>query len=182
MASAITQAVTGGDNHNNIMMTFHPGAKFQADATENSTTSTGSSAPGYHNESWLDFNMAESTHCDDAWRPRSHEIMEQDYARTPVKPCIDAESTYEDHPKCWDPSRGYFTDFHARSANWTAALLAGAFGFTYGHNSIWPFAGGSGDNMHPQIWQEGLERPGGKQMQYLTKLIASRPILSRAPD
>ncbi|QQS19987.1 DUF4038 domain-containing protein [Candidatus Saccharibacteria bacterium] len=176
MAQAIVTAVAGtpGD-YSKTLMTFHSGATIPGYDTN------GSSSGGYHSEPWLDFNASESTHCDTPPRPRSYDLMSYDYGLSPAKPTVDGESTYEDHPRCWNAGSGFFNDTHARSANWTA-VFAGAFGFTYGHHSVWPFVTSTSTN-YLCTWQQALtQRPAGAQMQYLRKLLESRPILSRVPD
>ena len=52
-----------------------------------------------HDEPWLDFTSAQSSHGDlvESWR-----FIEKHWARQPVKPVIDLESSYPDAP---DPRR-----------------------------------------------------------------------------
>ena len=53
----------------------------------------------FHDEPWLDFNMVQSGH---GRNTANHRFMEEDYRRVPVKPCMDAEPGYEDHPAGFD--------------------------------------------------------------------------------
>ncbi|MGN6817257.1 MAG: putative collagen-binding domain-containing protein, partial [Sphingomonas sp.] len=54
----------------------------------------------------------------------------------------------------------------------------------YGENSVMQFyTPGEQAAYWPKIsWQEGLNAPGGGQMQFLEKLILSRPYFERVPD
>jgi hypothetical protein len=54
-----------------------------------------------------------------------------------VKPVIDSESIYEDHPIGFEGAKyGYSTASDClRFLSWD--LFSGAFGHTYGHHSVW---------------------------------------------
>src|SRR5690606_24303358 len=94
-----------------------------------------SSAAYFHDDDWLDFNMLQSGHTRDRDNDR---MVGEDYARTPAKPCMDAEPGYEDHPNAFKQENGYLDEADVRkSAYW--ALLAGAHGHTYGCHDIWQF-------------------------------------------
>jgi hypothetical protein len=110
------------------------------------------------------------------------------YALAPIKPVIDSEPNYEDHPIApwpkWNPQNGYFRD-HAVRKQAYRSVFAGGFGITYGHRSLWQMADA---NRPTQIkteealtWREALDRPGAGQMQHLKRLIESRPFLTREP-
>ena len=60
-----------------------------------------------------------------------------DYDRTPVKPVLDGEPIYEDHPVSFDAKRlGHSIAADVRRPlYWN--LFTGAFGHTYGHHSVW---------------------------------------------
>lgn len=170
-AKGLAIGVTGSEDYSKLLMTFHPGTRW--------LESTGSSSGAYHNDAWLDFNMAQSSHKESP--PRSYDLMTEDYNLTPIKPTIDGEPTYEDHPIDWNVSNGFYRDFHARVANY-AAVFAGAFGFTYGHHAVWAMSGGGDPYYDNRTWQSALTRPAGTQMKYLSSLMLSRPFLSRVPD
>ena len=135
----------------------------------------------FHNEDWLNFNMIQSGH--HAFRDNYREIS-SDYSRRPVKPCMDGEPGYEDHPNGFDPGRGYLDDFNCRvSAYW--ALMAGAHGHTYGCHDIWQFF--NPERYSPiswarTPWREALDLPGSFQMIHARNLLESRPYLTRIPD
>ena len=93
------------------------------------------SAEWFHEDDWLDFNMLQSGH---DYNRENYKRVAADYARKPVKPCMDAEPGYEDHPAGFDKKNGYLDDHDVRkSAYW--ALFAGAHGHTYGCHDIWQF-------------------------------------------
>ena len=115
------------------------------------------------------------------------EWVAHDYALTPPKPTLDLEPNYEDHPynpwPRWDPATGYFRDHDVRKQVYRS-VFAGACGVTYGHHAIWGFVGHRNDviNHADRDWIDALQRPAGRQMQFLRQLIESRPYFSRIPD
>ncbi|GIV17065.1 MAG: hypothetical protein KatS3mg022_2500 [Armatimonadota bacterium] len=141
-----------------------------------------SSSRWLHEEEWLDFNMLQSGH---HARPiPNYEMIERDYRLEPVKPCMDGEPNYEDHPINWDPKNGWFNDHDVRRAAYWA-LLAGAHGHTYGCHDIWQMyePGKRQPISHARTsWKEALLLPGASQMRYVKALMLSRPILLRVPD
>ena len=135
-----------------------------------------------HDEEWLDFNMRQNGHSIN-FTGRYDQTL-ADYNRTPVKPVIDGEPVYEDHP----------VDFNAKEHGHSIAadvrralywdLFCGAFGHTYGHHSVWQLwrPGRTPINNPLMTWLKALEQPGAKQMQYGRWLMESRPFLTRIPD
>ncbi|HMJ91649.1 MAG TPA: glycoside hydrolase family 140 protein [Candidatus Acidoferrum sp.] len=140
------------------------------------------SAKWFHDDDWLDFNMRQNGHS-----PEFTGHFDQtrvDYDRTPVKPVIDGEPIYEDHPisfKAKDLGHSIATDVR-RPLYWN--LFTGAFGHTYGHHSVWQMwsPGKSPINAPLMPWSEAIDQPGAAQMQFGRKLIESRPFLTRVPD
>ena len=163
---AMAAGLAKGDGGRHLM-TYHPmGGK--------------SSADYFHDDAWLAFNMLQSGH--DYDRP-NYDRIAADYARSPVKPCLDGEPGYEDHPAGFKAANGYLDDHQARKfAYW--ALFAGACGHTYGCHDIWQFLGPK----RPAVtaartpWREAIGLPGAGQMRHARALIESRPILGRVPD
>lgn len=147
------------------LMTFHP---------EGAT----SSSSRVHNEDWLDFNMIQSGH--DRQNNDNYKRVEDDYARKPVKPVLDAEPRYEDHPINFNSINGYFDDYDVRQAAYWA-VFAGALGHTYGHHCIWGMTMETSD-YYIMDWKTAMVRPGARQMKYLRQLIESRPFLRIRPD
>jgi Protein of unknown function (DUF4038)/Putative collagen-binding domain of a collagenase len=164
---AMAEGLRAGDGDRHLM-TFH-------------TWGPHSSAEYVHDEPWLDFHACQSGHKRNSenWR-----FVEADYARTPTRPCMDAEPGYEDMPDGLHAlDGGYLDDWEARKALYWA-LFAGAHGHTYGCNPVWqmwrpgrqPLIGAR------RPWQEALHLPGASQMQHARVLLLSRPFLERIPD
>ena len=139
-----------------------------------------------HNEAWLSINGMQSGH-GSGHDVRVWDWVAQDLALTPAKPTLDLEPNYEDHPynpwPRWDPATGYFRDHDVRKQVYRS-VFAGACGVTYGHHAIWGFVGHRNDviNHADRDWIDALQRPAGRQMQYLRRLIESRPCFTRIPD
>src|SRR4030095_13873518 len=57
------------------------------------------SATWFHNDEWLGFNMFQMGHCRDN---NVYDKMQAVYDLRPVKPVMDAEPIYEDHPVCFN--------------------------------------------------------------------------------
>lgn len=175
MARGVAIGVSGKEDYGAVLMTFHP----RGGAT---------SSTWFHNDGWLDFNMQQTGHgpvpTNPGQKPGWQRIAD-DYQRTPVKPVLDGEPLYEDHPIGFRQAKelGYSFDAHVRQrAYWH--VFAGAFGHTYGNHSVWQMhgPGRKGVNGPVVYWREALERPGAVQMQHLRALVESRPFLSRVPD
>jgi hypothetical protein len=175
LARGVTEGVAGG-NDDAVLMTYH-------------TAGPGHVSDFLHDEPWLDFTSVQSSHGDlvESWR-----FIEKHWARQPIKPVIDLESSYPDAliPAAWLPeslraahrSTQPSNDDHARRAAYWA-VFAGASGHTYGHNSIWQmYAPPRKPILSPRLtWKEALDAPSARQMGYLRGLIESRPFLSQAP-
>ena len=168
MAAGIDSGTDG-----QALMTYHPQGRT-------------SSSQWLHGETWLDFNMMQSGHGGGPDRP-VWEMIERDYGLTPVKPVLDGEPNYEDHPinpgANWDPANGHYREHDVRKQLYRS-VFTGGFGVTYGHHSIWQFCGPRhpGHNHTDRTWLEALERPGANQVQFLRALMESRRFLSRIPD
>jgi hypothetical protein len=158
------------DSHH--LMTFHPPGGGDGR----------SSSEWFHSARWLDFNLAQSGH--ERKNLPNDRMVARDYQLMPVKPCLDGEPRYEDHPVNWKPDeKGWFDDFDARQAAcW--AMFAGAFGHTYGCHPIWQFhqPGRQPVGFARRPWREALDLPGASQMAHLKRLFLSRPFFSREPD
>ena len=84
MARGIAIGTSGREDYDKVMMTFHP-----CGACTSSTA--------FHGDRWLDANMHQTGH-GLAAPTHSWARIAADYDRTPVKPVIDGEPLYEDHP------------------------------------------------------------------------------------
>lgn len=135
-----------------------------------------------HNEPWLDFNMRQNGHSQ-SYTERYFTTYE-DYKLEPVKPVIDAEPIYEDHPVNFNPDQnGHSTATDVRRPLYWD-LFSGAFGHTYGHHSVWQMwaPGRTPVNRPLMPWYDAIDQPGAGQMIYARLLLESRPFLTRIPD
>lgn len=166
---AMARGLAKGDGGAHLM-TFHP-------------TGGSGSSQYFHNDEWLSFNMRQNGHVVD-FTGRYDQTL-ADYQRTPIKPVLDGEPIYEDHPVSFQADK----QGHSIAADvrrplyWN--LFTGACGHTYGHHSVWqmfdPQKGGPINNpLMP--WYEAIKQPGAGQMQFGRRLIESRPFLDRVPD
>lgn len=140
-----------------------------------------STAEYVHDEPWLDFHTCQSGH---ARNSANWKFIEADYARTPTRPCMDAESGYEDMAdNIRNLDGGYLDDWDARKALYWG-LFAGACGHTYGCNPVWQMWVPGRDQViyARRPWYEALNLPGSGQMQHARSLLMSRPYLTRIPD
>ena len=178
MARAIRKADT---NH---IMTFHPRGR---------TTS----AWWFNDREWMDFNMFQSGHRrygqrrgdgdytikdnteEDNWR-----YVDMSFEVEPLKPTIDGEPSYEDIPQgLHDLDAPRWQDYDVRRyAYW--AVFGGAFGHTYGHNSVMQFIrpGLLASFGAEKPWWDAMNDPGYKQMRYLKWLMLTFPFTERIPD
>lgn len=161
---AMAEGIKEGEG-GRFIMTLHPMGGF-------------SSSQSVHDEKWLDFNMIQSGH--GAVNEPNYNKVAADYALLPVKPTLDGEPRYEDHPISFNAQNGYFDDFDTRQAAYWA-VFAGGFGHTYGHHSIWSMTTEPADYFI-MTWKDAILRPGGEQVQYVRWLVESRPFLERVPD
>jgi Protein of unknown function (DUF4038)/Putative collagen-binding domain of a collagenase len=156
------------------LLTFHPRGGDDLMSTSASTFP--------NSDPFLDFNMRQNGHSD---RTKTWQRIEDDYTRKPVKPVIDGEPLYEDHPIGFDAANQGYSNAHDTRRYLYLDLFAGAFGHTYGHHTIWQFhAPGRGEGVnHPLgFWRDALDSPGVWQIRHARALVESRPFLSRIPD
>jgi hypothetical protein len=164
----------------NHLITFHPRGR---------TTSS----IWFQNAPWLSFNSFQSGHRnysqdtskndfhfgEDNWR-----YVELDYSKTPAKPTLDAEPSYEKIPYgLHDITLPRWTDADVRRYGYWS-VFAGACGFTYGNNDVMqmhmPSDKGSAYGSK-EYWYNSINDPGAQQMVYLKKLMLSRPYFDRVP-
>lgn len=169
-------------NDPNHLITFHPRGRY-------------TSSEWFHNEDWLDFNMFQSGHRNyaqdtSAKEPRhygedNYKFIIEDFAKTPAKPSIDGEPSYEGIPHgLHDTLAPRWTDSDVRRYGYWS-VFAGGFGYTYGNNAVMQFHNakdkGSAYGSHT-FWTEAINDPGAQQMKYIKILMLSRPMLERVPD
>lgn len=168
IVQAMARGLRAGDEGAHLI-TFHP-------------PGGNGSSTWFHGAEWLDFNMRQNGHVPEF--TGRYDRTRADYDLMPVKPVIDGEPIYEDHPVSFDAKKlGHSISSDVRRPlYWN--LFTGAFGHTYGHHSVWqmwtPDRKPINDPLMP--WHEAIEQPGAAQMQHGRALMESRPFLTRVPD
>lgn len=167
MAEGISEGVGGYDN---ALMSFHPQPK-----------EGGGSSTWFHKEQWLDFNMHQTGHCANQGTYRH---IQYDYELLPVKPVLDGEPLYEDHPNCFNAKElGHsIPEDIRRIMYWN--VFAGAFGQTYGCHDVWQMfkTDKTPINQPLRPWPKALDLPMANQVKHLKNLMLSRSFLTRIPD
>lgn len=165
----MARGLNDGDGHSHLV-TYH-------------TSGFNGSSRYFHKEEWLDFNMRQNGH--NHWAEAYKMTYDDWNLEDPVKPVIDGEPIYEDHPVAFNADkRGHSVAADCRRALYWD-LFNGACGHTYGHHSIWqmwdPENSKNPVNNPLMPWYDAISQPGSFQMQWGKKLILSRPYLNRIP-
>lgn len=173
---AMAAGITEGVGHQPFI-TYHPSGGSR------------STSQYIHAEPWLSMNAFQSGHGSreaDPWN-----WVTRDLALQPPKPTLDMEPCYEDHPVNpwdgkWTRQRGYFRAPDVRARIYRG-VFAGACGVTYGHHQVWQFMNPAlyqpvnpGDTIIP--WRQAANAEAANEMQYLKKLMLSRPYFTRMGD
>lgn len=164
---AMAKGVRQGDRGSHLI-TYHPmGGQ--------------SSAQFFHNDKWLDFNMFQSGH--GIVDNQNYKATAREYALSPVKPVLDGEPCYEDHPINWQAKNGWFDEFDSRRAGYWS-MLSGACGHTYGNHNIWQMwqPGWDPISQARTPWWQSLDYPGAFQAGYMRRLFESRPWQMLVPN
>jgi hypothetical protein len=168
IVAAMARGLRKGDGGRNLI-TFHP-------------SGGAGSAQYFHDSDWLDFNMRQNGH--NAKFTEGYQNTRVDYDRTPIKPVLDGEPMYEDHPVSFNAEKfGHSIAGDVRRPLYWG-LFSGAFGHTYGHHSVWQMWSPQKQPINNPLlpWSEAIDQPGAGQMQFGRWLIESRPFLDRIPD
>lgn len=164
---AMAKGIKKGDGGKHLM-TYHPmGGE--------------SSAQYFHHDEWLDFNMFQSGH--GLVNNQNYKVTLREYNLNPVKPVLDGEPCYEDHPVNWRAENGWFDEFDSRRTGYWS-MLAGACGHTYGNHNIWQMwqPGRKPVSAARTPWHESVDYPGAFQAGYMRRLFESRPWQMLVPD
>jgi len=169
-------------NDPNHLITFHPRGRTAG-------------SQWFHNSKWSDFDMIQSGHRrydqDTSAKEKLHygednwKYIESDYKLKPTKPTIDGEPSYEDIPQgLHDTTQPRWNDADVRRYGYWS-VFAGAFGYTYGHNSVMQMY--KKTDLKPAYgpkdqWITAINAPGAVQMHYLKDLMLSRSYFDRVPD
>jgi hypothetical protein len=145
----------------NHLFTFHPqGGR--------------SSFDFFADDDWIDFHMSQTGH-----RAASpcYKANAKAYALKIVRPHVDGEPNYEDHPNEFKPvEKGWMDDFDTReAAYWN--MLSGGAGHTYGNHNIWQFYTEKrvGINNARTNWHFAMNHPGAFQVGFMRRLFEKRP-------
>ena len=165
---ATARGLRAGDGGSHLI-TFHP-------------TGGQGSSQYFHDADWLDFNMRQNGHTPEY--TGRYDQTRADYGRMPIKPVLDGEPIYEDHPVSFNARQmghSIASDVR-RTLYWN--LFDGAFGHTYGHHSVWQMWTPDRQPVNNPLlpWQEAIAQPGAAQMRHGRALMESRPFLTRIPD
>ena len=166
--NAMALGLKEGDGGNHLI-SFHP-------------TGGSGSSDYFQNDTWCNFNMRQNGHSL-SYTERYYQTAD-DYVLAPVKPVIDAEPIYEDHPINFNPNQnGHSVAADVRRPLYWD-LFSGACGHTYGHHSVWQMYTPERIPINRPLmpWYEAIDQPGAKQMVYGRLLMESRPYLTRIPD
>jgi len=158
--NAMAEGLKKGDTGNHLI-TYHPMGEH-------------SSSEFFHGADWLDLNMFQSGH--GTLNNQSYKWVIKDYNTNPVKPVLNGEPCYEDHPIGWNPENGWFDDFDSRRDGYWC-MLSGACGHTYGNHNIWQMLQKGYDPVSSARtpWNQALDYPGAFQAGYMKRLFESRP-------
>jgi hypothetical protein len=165
MAKGIKDGEKATNNGIHHLMTYHP--------LGHNTSST-----WFHQEDFIDFNMIQSGH--GQLDMPNYRMIKHDYDLTPVKPALDGEPRYDNHPvRDKNMPNHWFSDFDIRQAAYWA-LFSGAFGHTYGCHDIWMMYDGTPERQCADArtpWRESIDRPGAWQMLHLRRLMVDEQLI-----
>ena len=158
LARGIAVGVSGSEDYSQTLMTFHPRGGY-------------SSSAWFHTAPWLDFNMVEVWGDEKDIYPK----LSQDYQRTPRKPTVLGEGSYENGPQY--PTKPINARNIRKQAYWS--YFAGG-NYTYGNTDTWNFGTVPSENV--QDWKEALHAPGAEDLAVLARLIESLDWWKFVPD
>lgn len=181
MAEGLAKGLTGQEVRHDepspvwekLLITYH--ACHEADSGLCSTFSFWDDS-----EQWIRFIMLQSGH---GTQVKNYELVRMEYERERTMPVWDGEPAYEMMPTCWSmdpdvPRHGPW--MVRRRAYWS--LLAGAFGYTYGHGSVWSSIGERERSiLGPVTWYEALDGAGAGQMNHLRAFMESLRPMTAVP-
>lgn len=116
---------------------------------------------------YIDFHSIQSGH---SFGGFLSEKMIKSVLKEENKPCLDAESFYEDFPIDFDLRLGYYFGPEDIRARIYGNMIAGSLGTVYGHRSVWCFKEKS-DGEYPFDWKEALFRPMAREIGNINKFL-----------
>lgn len=127
----------------------------------------------FADDNWVDFHMSQTGH--KVGNP-DYQTNIKAYALKNIKPHVNAEPNYEDHPNDWNPGeKGWMDDFDTReAAYWN--MLSGGAGHTYGNHNIWQMytEKRAPVNNARTNWHIAMDYRGAYQVGYMRKLFEKR--------
>jgi hypothetical protein len=158
---AMAAGLRKGDGGKHLI-TYHPSGE-------------ANSATFWPDEPWLDFHMFQSGHRQVAFP--NYTLNAKNLVLPALKPTLDGEPNYEDHPvrslmKDGKPTV-WFNDHDVRRAAWWS-VLSGGCGHVYGTHSIWQFHDPAKRKQQTDArtpWREALDLPGAAQMGVMRRFM-----------
>ncbi|MDO9376992.1 MAG: glycoside hydrolase family 140 protein [Ferruginibacter sp.] len=142
------------------LLTFHP-------------TGGRSSYEYFAGDEWIDFHMSQTGH---RVASPDYQFNARAYALKNVKPHVNGEPNYEDHPNDFKPvEKGWMDDFDTRqAAYWN--MLSGGAGHTYGNHNIWQMYSPKHEaiNNARTAWMIAMDQPGAFQLGYMRRMLEKR--------
>ncbi len=136
----------------------------------------------FRDQSWLTFYVYQSGHSAEEpkirWLPEGPHTA--DWRIPPPRPIVNIEPNYEDHPSYGSGVR--FTAADVRRASYWSLLVTPTAGVSYGHFSLWAWAGERelvGQAIRRQAeyaiepWSTVLDTPGARSMAILRRYLES---------
>lgn len=181
LAEGLVKGVTGqtakyNEKHpawKELLITYH--ACYEQETGECSTFS-------YWNdeEAWIRFIMLQSGH---GTTVKNYELVKKEYERENTMPVWDGEPGYEAMPTCWpitDESSFHDASVVRKRAYWS--LLAGAFGYTYGHCNVWCTISEKEKNIISKTdWFEAMSSTASGQIIYLHSAMEALELYRCSP-
>lgn len=158
---AMVEGLKAGDGGRHLM-TFHPSGRTN-------------SSDYWPDEPWLDFHQFQSGH--KGVVSLNFEYNAKNLALKPLKPTLDGEPCYEDHPVRGLVKEGemppiWFDEYSVRRAAWWS-VLSGACGHVYGDHAVWQFYDGKREPVFfaRTPWPKAIEYPGAVQMGVMRRFL-----------
>ncbi|MBC7848435.1 MAG: glycoside hydrolase family 140 protein [Chitinophagaceae bacterium] len=140
-----------------------------------------SSIEFFEKDEWIDFHMHQSGHSSSTM---NFKINFKARLLDPIKPYLDGEPRYEDHPNEWKPVQlGWMDDFDVRQPGYWS-ILSGATGHTYGNHNIWQMYTEKRQSISwaRTHWRVALNHIGATQMGIMRKFFEKRNWQRLIPD
>jgi hypothetical protein len=156
---AMAESIDAVDN-NRHLLTYHP-------------SGGSSSFEFFADDKWVDFHMSQTGHkvANPSYKPN---LKAKKLAN--IKPHLNAEPNYEDHPNDWNPGeKGWMDDFDTRqAAYWN--MLSGGAGHTYGNHNIWQMYTEKRVpvNNARTNWLVAMDHRGAYQVGYMRRMLEKR--------